>query len=331
MTGNSQVNVVATAVTGSGGQVKVNNFVSQGSTPTQWGIREASRILENVTDQQVEVPVTNDAGEEENPVRVTRRPNLILMTDGEPTMGRPDFDFDALTPVTVGPNGNQLVASDGDFYGDGSYGEQGLAVMTALTAAYRGKTVLNHYFPNGNVAGDAPTQPAADIGSFSISLGKQDTEAGQNLISATLNPTPENTDKVGPNVRHQMGLTGTSAGPTAATPTLTTLFNNFATNGATGNFQAQFRQAFGKTYQWNNTKSTVNIRNNASVELSTTDIAYADEFFKADDLQTLARCLYLDYQQYSRYREQRNLRRKWERHKLRVQVHWISLMSWENT
>lgn len=286
MTGNSQVNVVATAVTGSGGQVKVNNFVSQGSTPTQWGIREASRILENVTDQQVEVPVTNDAGEEENPVRVTRRPNLILMTDGEPTMGRPDFDFDALTPVTVGPNGNQLVASDGDFYGDGSYGEQGLAVMTALTAAYRGKTVLNHYFPNGNVAGDAPTQPAADIGFFSISLGKQDTEAGQNLISATLNPTPENTDKVGPNVRHQMGLTGTSAGPTAATPTLTTLFNNFATNGATGNFQAQFRQAFG-TYQWNNTKSTVNIRNNASVELSTTDIAYADEFFKADDLQTL--------------------------------------------
>ncbi|WP_270337691.1 SpaA isopeptide-forming pilin-related protein [Lactococcus petauri] len=286
MTGNSQVNVVATAVTGSGGQVKVNNFVSQGSTPTQWGIREASLILENVTDQQVEVPVTNDAGEEENPVRVTRRPNLILMTDGEPTMGRPDFDFDALTPVTVGPNGNQLVASDGDFYGDGSYGEQGLAVMTALTAAYRGKTVLNHYFPNGNVAGDAPTQPAADIGFFSISLGKQDTEAGQNLISATLNPTPENTDKVGPNVRHQMGLTGTSAGPTAATPTLTTLFNNFATNGATGNFQAQFRQAFG-TYQWNNTKSTVNIRNNASVELSTTDIAYADEFFKADDLQTL--------------------------------------------
>ena len=286
MTGNSQVNVVATAVTGSGGQVKVNNFVSQGSTPTQWGIREASRILENVTGQQVEVPVTNDAGEEENPVRVTRRPNLILMTDGEPTMGRPDFDFDALTPVTVGPNGNQLVASDGDFYGDGSYGEQGLAVMTALTAAYRGKTVLNHYFPNGNVAGDAPTQPAADIGFFSISLGKQDTEAGQNLISATLNPTPENTDKVGPNVRHQMGLTGTSAGPTAATPTLTTLFNNFATNGATGNFQAQFRQAFG-TYQWNNTKSTVNIRNNASVELSTTDIAYADEFFKADDLQTL--------------------------------------------
>lgn len=287
MTGNSQVNVVATAVAGSGGQTPIPYLVSQGSTPTQWGIREASRILENVTDQQVEVPVTNDAGEAEAPVTVTRRPNLILMTDGEPTMGRPDFDFDALTPVTVGPNGNQLVASDGDFYGDGSYGEQGLAVMTALTAAYRAKTVLKHYFPTGTTPeGTAPTQPAADIGFFSISLGKQDTEAGQNLISATLNPTPENTDKVEPNVRHQMGLTGTSAGPTAATPTLTTLFNNFATNGATGNFQAQFRQAFG-TYQWNNTKSTVNIRNNASVELSTTDIAYADEFFKADDLQTL--------------------------------------------
>ncbi len=288
MTGNSKVNVVATAVaesgvSGSNPQVKVKEFISQGSTPTQWGIREASRILESVTDQEVEVPVTDEDGEALDPVTVTRRPNLILMTDGEPTMGRPDFAFDALDPVTVGPNGN-LLGAPGEFYGDGSYGEQGLAVMTALTAAYRGKTVLNHYFPSGNVAGSAEDQPVADVGFFSISLGKQDTEAGQNLISATLNPTSENTDKVGPNVRHQMGLTGTTAGPTAATPTMTTLFNNFINNGSTGNFSAQFRQAW-SNYQW---KNTVNIRNNApDVTLAAADIDYADEFFRADDLQTL--------------------------------------------
>lgn len=60
MAGNTQVNVVATAVAGSGvagsnPQAQVQNFAVNGSTPTQWGIREASRILESVTDQEVEV------------------------------------------------------------------------------------------------------------------------------------------------------------------------------------------------------------------------------------------------------------------------------------
>jgi hypothetical protein len=148
----------------SGGQVKADRLSVTGSTPTQWGIREASRILEQVSDRLVEVPVTDEDGNPEAPVTVTRRPNLILMTDGEPTMGRPDFAFDSSSPVPVGPNGGQIVASTGDFYGDGSYGEQGLAVMTALTAAYRERTVFNHFFPQGQVQGTAPTQPGADVG-----------------------------------------------------------------------------------------------------------------------------------------------------------------------
>ncbi|WP_285006684.1 SpaA isopeptide-forming pilin-related protein [Lactococcus garvieae] len=286
MAGNTQVNVVATAVAGSGvagsnPQAQVQNFAVNGSTPTQWGIREASRILESVTDQEVEVPVTDENGGALPPVQVTRRPNLILMTDGEPTMGRPDFAFDALTPVEVGPNGN-LLEAPGEFYGNGNNGEQGLAVMTALTAAYRGKTVLEHYFPGGEVGGTAEDQPAPDVGFFSISLGKQ-TEAAQNLISATLNPIPDNTNKVGPNIWASTGMPQLPGAPTAATPTMTTLFNNFISNGSTGNFSALFRQTW-NDYQWRN---TVNIRNNAPVTLEAADIPYADEFFKADDLQTL--------------------------------------------
>ncbi len=283
---SSRVNVVAKPVPNSGGQVKADRLSVTGSTPTQWGIREASRILEQVSDRLVEVPVTDEDGNPEAPVTVTRRPNLILMTDGEPTMGRPDFAFDSSSPVPVGPNGGQIVASTGDFYGDGSYGEQGLAVMTALTAAYRERTVFNHFFPQGQVQGTAPTQPGADVGFFSISLGVQATAAAQNLISATLNPIAANTSLVGPNIRHQMGMSGTTAGPTSATPTMATLFNNFVNNGSTGNFQAQFRQGI-SNYQWNNAKSTVNITNNAPITLTASNIAYADEFFKADDLQTL--------------------------------------------
>lgn len=281
MTGNSQVNVVATPATNLGGQVKVNNFIAQGSTPTQWGIREASRILESVNDRQVEVPMTDEDGNAQPDVTVTRRPNLILMTDGEPTMGRRDFTFDDLD-IPVDPNGG-LLGEPGEFYGNGSNGEQGLAVMTALTAAYRGKTVLNHYFPDGNVAGTPEIdQPAADVGFFSISLGQQ-TEAAQKLISATLNPISENTREVGPNIWQATGMPSYSGAPTAATPTMETLFNNFVTNGSTGNFSALFRKAW-NNYQWRN---TVNISENETAELSSEEIAYADEFFKADDLQTL--------------------------------------------
>lgn len=281
MTGNSQVNVVATPAPNLGGQVKVTNFIAQGSTPTQWGIREASRILESVNDRQVEVPMTDEDGNAQPDVTVTRRPNLILMTDGEPTMGRRDFTFDELD-IPVDPNGG-LLGEPGEFYGNGSNGEQGLAVMTALTAAYRGKTVLNHYFPDGNVAGTPEIdQPAADVGFFSISLGQQ-TEAAQKLISATLNPISENTREVGPNIWQATGMPSYSGAPTAATPTMETLFNNFVTNGSTGNFSALFRKAW-NNYQWRN---TVNISENETAELSSEEIAYADEFFKADDLQTL--------------------------------------------
>lgn len=154
--------------------------------------------------------------------------------------------------------------------------------MTALTAAYSGKTVLEHYFPGGEVGGTAEDQPTPDVGFFSISLGKQ-TEAAQNLISATLNPIPDNTNKVGPNIWASTGMPQLPGAPTAATPTMTTLFNNFISNGSTGNFSALFRQSW-NDYQWRN---TVNIRNNAPVILEAADIPYADQFFKADDLQTL--------------------------------------------
>ncbi|MEY8537811.1 SpaA isopeptide-forming pilin-related protein [Lactococcus muris] len=284
------VNVNASA--GQGGTNPVANSIQVvGSTPTQWGIRESARILETATDKQVNVPVTDAAGQvlpEE--AEVTRRPNMILLTDGEPTMGRPDYAFDSSTPVVLGPNGNRIdnvaTLGQGPFYGDGSYGEQGLAVMTALTAAYRKTTVSDSYFPSGNVAGDEG-QPEAGVGFFTISTGVQPTESQRELISATLNPTPTNTDKILPNIRHSFLGNNSSylPGPTATAPSMTTLLNNF-TNGATGNFLAQYRAGFGN-YQWNVTASTVNIANTTASLAAPADLAYADNFFEASNIEEL--------------------------------------------
>lgn len=219
---------------------------------------------------------------------VTRRPNMILLTDGEPTMGRPDYAFDSSAPVVLGPNGNRIdnaaASGQGPFYGDGSYGEQGLAVMTALTAAYRKTTILDAYFsaPSG-----AEGQPAADVGFFTISTGVQPTESQRNLINATLNPIPTNTDKILPNIRHSF-LPGNSSylpGPTVTTPSMTTLLNNFA-SGATGNFLAQYRESFGG-YRWDRPQSTVNIANTTSSLATSTDLAYADDFFEASNIEDL--------------------------------------------
>lgn len=282
------VNVNATAAGEGATNPAASNIPVVGSTPTQWGIRESARILENAGEKIVEVPVTDADGNVTEQAEVTRRPNMILLTDGEPTMGRPDYAFDSSAPVELGPNGNRIdnaaAPGQGPFYGDGSYGEQGLAVMTALTAAYRKTTILDSYFSESS---DAEGQPAADVGFFTISTGVQPTESQRNLINATLNPIPTNTDKILPNIRHSFLPSNSSylPGPTASTPSMTTLLNNFA-SGATGNFLAQYRANFG-SYQWNQAQSTVNIDNTTASLTAPTDLAYADDFFEASNIEDL--------------------------------------------
>ncbi|WP_416037627.1 SpaA isopeptide-forming pilin-related protein [Lactococcus formosensis] len=282
------VNVNATAAGEGAIAPPAANIPVVGSTPTQWGIRESARILENASNKQVNVPVTDTDGNVTEEANVTRRPNMILLTDGEPTMGRPDYAFDSSAPVVLGPNGNRIdnaaAPGQGPFYGDGSYGEQGLAVMTALTAAYRKTTILDAYF---SAPSEAEGQPAADVGFFTISTGVQPTESQRNLINATLNPIPTNTDKILPNIRHSF-LPGNSSylpGPTVTTPSMTTLLNNFA-SGTTGNFLAQYRESFGG-YRWNQPESTVNIANTTPSLTTPTDLAYADDFFEVSNIEDL--------------------------------------------
>jgi hypothetical protein len=265
----------------------------EGSTPTQWGIREGARILENVTDTTALVPETSADGAVIRYVTVTRRPNIILMTDGEPTMGRPDFYFGDYAPIAPGPAGGQLtettaIANSTRFYGDGSYGEQALAVMTVLTAAYRRQKIQERYFPGGVVQGDAVHQPSPSVGFFTISVGVQPSDAARNLITATLNPTPENTELILPNVRHGMDLDSFDPGPSSLTPNMADILADFAVSAgsSTGNFSAQYRYAYG-AYQWLSPHSTVYIENSASLTLTADDLNYADEFFEATDLAGL--------------------------------------------
>ena len=102
------VNVNATAAGEGAIAPPAANIPVVGSTPTQWGIRESARILENASNKQVNVPVTDTDGNVTEEANVTRRPNMILLTDGEPTMGRPDYAFDSSAPVVLGPNGNRI-------------------------------------------------------------------------------------------------------------------------------------------------------------------------------------------------------------------------------
>ncbi|MCL2222031.1 MAG: VWA domain-containing protein [Oscillospiraceae bacterium] len=257
----------------------------EGSTPTQWGIFEGARILEAAAatseGRLATVPVRDTTGAVTNYVTVTRRPNIILMTDGEPTMGRHDFAFSSLAPITPGPTGNQLNATTGTFYGDGSYGEMGLAVMTVLTAAYRKRAIENAYFPAAIPEGTTP-QPPPSVGFYTISIGTQPTLAAQNLINATLNPIQANTDEVLPNIRWDMDISSQfDEGPTEITPTMTEVLTDITGVPGTQILRAQYRQAHG-TYIWQDV--TIN---NSPTPLTAPDINYATGFFEATNLEAL--------------------------------------------
>ena len=150
------------------------------------------------------------------------------MTDGEPTIGWTNFMFepdppneialpmpsppaqppvasaiDALhSPVVLGmippaslTPANDVLSSDAIYFGDGSYGEMGVSIMTVLTAAHRKREVLNSYFPPGTdpgqwdgftpPSGQEQTQPDPSVGFYTIAFGSQPTQATRDLIRAT--------------------------------------------------------------------------------------------------------------------------------------------------
>ena len=103
-----------------------NRLISvDGATPTQRGIYAGARILLNNSDTTIMV----------DGVEITRSPNIILMTDGEPTLGWTDFKFANSVSDT----------NDGFDIGFITASHESLALLTVLTAAHRKQLVENHY------------------------------------------------------------------------------------------------------------------------------------------------------------------------------------------
>ncbi|MCL2402670.1 MAG: VWA domain-containing protein [Coriobacteriia bacterium] len=288
----STVTVNASPVPGSGGNRVVSSLRVEGSTPTQWGIYEGAQILEQASTTVV-VPMTDIDGTVTD-VTVTRRPNLVLMTDGEPTMGWSNYAFDsgvASNPVIPGSSGNQIVSplAPAGFVGDGLYGELGVSLLTVLTASHRKQLVLDHYFPTGTPSGQAG-QPGPSVGFYTIGLGAQPTQAATDLIRATMDPfnvaTDNNADAIHSNIRSSMNLpSGYTTNPYASPsdPSMGDLLRNFAaTSGASADFNAQRRIAHGN-YIWD--AAPIEVIN--TVDLTLPDLDYADAFFEATNLDTL--------------------------------------------
>jgi len=187
-----------------GTNIAIRTVLVNASTPTQWGIYEGSRILETAAPKTAVVPRTDATGAFIENVTVTRRPNIVLMTDGEPTMGWSNYTFGPTpsNPVSEGPAGGLIYSpapASTDtiitdvFCGDGSWGELGVSLLTVLTAAHRKREVLYSYFGSGVSVGDQPPlgvpgQPGAAVGFFSIAFGTQPDGDAIPLIKATMNP-----------------------------------------------------------------------------------------------------------------------------------------------
>jgi len=260
MSGTSTVMIDAVAVPGSGATAPAASFPVGGSTPTQWGIYAGAQILENA-DTTISVPETDATGTVTGTVTVTRRPNMILMTDGEPTQGWSDPFF---TTAPSAANRN---------LGSGSTGEMGIALLTVLTASHRKQLVQDHYFPGGwNLGTDIPAnQPAPSVGFYTIGLGGQ--AATSPLIPAAMFPfDPNNTAALG------YADAVPPSYPTGATsPTMGALLRELA-DGQPISFYAHNT---GGTY------ITVNVSPPAGITLGLQQLAFATAYFPATDTQSL--------------------------------------------
>ncbi|MCL2673867.1 MAG: VWA domain-containing protein, partial [Defluviitaleaceae bacterium] len=130
----------------------------EGGTPTQRGIFAGANILLNNMDTTYTAVVNGET------IVVTRRPNIILMTDGAPTIGWSDYRF--LNPASDTNAGNDL--------GNNNNSDMGLSVLTVLTASYMKQLVQEHYYGTDNTRA---------VGFFTIGFG--DTS---NIVAATMNP-----------------------------------------------------------------------------------------------------------------------------------------------
>ncbi|MCL2351641.1 MAG: Cna B-type domain-containing protein [Firmicutes bacterium] len=102
-----------------------------GATPTQRGIYEGAKILMDNAD------TTKDyVTEKGKTVKVTRRPALILLTDGEPTLGWRDYRVEGASTDKGYDSG----------YGPTSGGDLGMSFLAVATASYWKQKVGDHYY-----------------------------------------------------------------------------------------------------------------------------------------------------------------------------------------
>jgi len=246
----------------------------QGSTPTQLGILYGANVLASANELTIPAlsptgdPVVDAGG---NPYMITRQPNFILLTDGEPTMAWSDYLF-TVPPTATNQN-----------YGDGINGETGVSLLTVLTAAHRKRLVHHHYYEdNPNHTTDVLNFGSIyeKVGFYTISLNDVPPPL---LISAAMYPFPNDLTSGYADMADPSLNVNTVGGPypsSAPTDTMGKLLRDFSVPFTTINFYAQYRFGLGD-YRWQD----VTISN--SQELTLEEIAFADAFFPANDLSTL--------------------------------------------
>jgi len=252
------------------------SILVQGSTPTQRGVYNGANILTAADD--LTIPALDSSGNPftglgNTPLLLTRKPNLVLMTDGEPTMAWSDYLF------TIAPSDTNQT------YGDGSYGETGVSLLTVLTSAHRKRLVYNHYYSNNALHTPDVVNygtPNQSVGFYTISLNDVPPPL---LISATMFPfNPSDTLAAGyadiavPDEQN-VGTIGGTYPSTAPNVAMGAVLRDFTASPSVL-FWAQFRVAFAN-YHW----EELTINNSEGLTLD--ELAFADEFFPANDLQAL--------------------------------------------
>ncbi|MDR0490832.1 MAG: S-layer homology domain-containing protein [Oscillospiraceae bacterium] len=110
-----------------------------GGTPTQHGVYAGARILLDNDDTAFTYA---DNGRE---LTVTRKPNIVLLSDGGATLGWTDYKFQ-----------NPLSDTESGFdCGDANTTDIGVSVLTVLTAAYFKQQVKDHYYGTDESANSA--------------------------------------------------------------------------------------------------------------------------------------------------------------------------------
>ncbi|MCL1983505.1 MAG: hypothetical protein FWG53_10545 [Clostridiales bacterium] len=180
--GTNQV-TVSSQIPDSSLLVAANRTITAGGgTPTQRGIYAGAKILLGNSDTNF--TATDRRG---NKYTVKRKPNIILLTDGEPTLGYTDYTLAGMN-TSVSPS----VAFDSDAghdSGNGAGVDLGIDMLTVLTASYYKQRVHDWYY------GAADTEKS--VGFYTIGLDVSGYDAAAVLDPAgTAGPPQTNADKV---------------------------------------------------------------------------------------------------------------------------------------